>query len=187
MNLSLVKKELEAWIVSYLDVPSTFYNNLKPCPFAKQAWFNKEVDVVLGKEKEVIDQINSWDDSFSLVAIIFEEWNNVEDWCSGINKKIYTDDLYLMCFSPDFEEWDDPQLEKFSETEFEPLLDEIYGWVFLQRLSTVNKYSDILEKQGYYTNVSKDFWNYILTRRAYHGKRRKENRIYEKEKEEESN
>ena len=174
MNLELVKKELESWIVSYLDIPSKFYNNLKPCPFAKQAWFNNEVNVVLGKEEEVINQINSWDDSFSLVAIIFDDWEKVEEWCKNINKNIYLDDLYLMCFSPDFEEWEDPQLEEWSETGFEPLCDDIYGWVFLQRLSAVDKYSNILEKQGYYNNVSDDFWKYILTRRAYHGKRNKE-------------
>jgi hypothetical protein len=170
LNLPLVKKELESWVVSYLDVPSKFYNNLKPCPFARQAWFNNEVNVVLGKEKEVTKQINSWDDSFNLVAIIFEEWEDVEDWCAEKNKSICEDDLYLMCFSPDSCEWDDPQLETFSQKEFKPLIDDIYGWVFLQRLSTVNRYSNILEKQGYYKNVSHDFWEYITTRRMYDGK-----------------
>ena len=55
------------------------------------------------------------------------------------------------------------------------LTDEVYGWVFIQRLSHVEKYSKVLEDQGYYRNLDKHFLSYVQQRRKYHARSQEEN------------
>ena len=95
-----------------------------------------------------------------------DEGEGVEEWEDGYNHYAAQKDLYLMVFAPTADGPDDPELlpEKWGA-----INDDIYGWVFIQRLAKLNRYSQILEKQGYYRNLSQDFLKYINTRRSTHG------------------
>ena len=166
MDLDTIKQEMENWVVNYLDQPSKYYNNLRPCPFAKEAWFAQKVKLLLGKKEEVCNQVENWNDDHELTAVIFDEWEGVEEWADGYNHYAAQKDLYLMVFDPTADGPDDPELlpEKWGA-----INDDVYGWVFIQRLAKLNRYSQILEKQGYYRNLSQDFLEYINTRRSTHG------------------
>jgi hypothetical protein len=58
---------------------------------------------------------------------------------------------------------DDPDLDP---DHWGKLLDEAYSMVFIQRLSEVNRLSEVLEKKGYYDKVSPEFWAYVKARRS---------------------
>ena len=155
MDIKNLIEDMENWILNYLDVPSEHYNDLKPCPFAKKAWLNDEVKVVLGEEEEVLYEIDNWDDQHSLIAVVFEDWEGAENWSEELNKTLCKKDLYLMTYEPsEQEEEGDPALDAI-----EWQVDE-FGWVFIQRLSEVCKYSNLLQTQGYYKDTSVDFINY---------------------------
>tara|TARA_R100001015_G_scaffold18490_2_gene11779 strand:- start:2476 stop:3063 length:588 start_codon:yes stop_codon:yes gene_type:complete len=168
MNLDDVKQDMENWITNYLDIPNEYYNGIKPCPFAKKAWFDNKVKVILGHKEEVLMELDDWDDKHQLVAVIFKDFEGLDDWCQSLNPELSKEDLYLMAHEPlDEDEYEEGDPTLTSES-WGKVTDEVYGWVFIQRLSEVCKYSDILSKQDYYKDLPADFLAYVDSRRSYY-------------------
>jgi hypothetical protein len=165
MDLDLIKQEIENWIFNYLDIPSAFYMNNKPCPFAAKAWRGEQVNVLLGDKSTVRQEVYKWDDSYQLVIIVFDldDWSNANSWAERYNERIEDKDLYVMVFEPGDEEPDDPELdpEKYGQ-----VVDYEYGMVLIQRREELNKFSKFLESQNYYENCSDDFMQYVNKRRS---------------------
>jgi len=178
VDLDLIKKELENWIYSYLDMPSAFYNGNKPCPFAAKAWKDKHVKVVLGDKATVRQQIYNWNDDYQLVIVVYDPitWKNPEPWAERYNDRLVDRDLYVMVFDPEADPPDDPRLS--SADAYEQVVDYEYGMILVQRLNELNKFSQILECQNYYDNCSDDFMSYVNKRRSHNGGKKKG---YEKE------
>ena len=174
MDFDIILEEIENWIFNYLDVANDYYNGNKPCPFAKKAFLNNKVKIIPGTRKDVMSEISNWDDTYELVAVVFEDYEGLEAWSEEVNKKLHKNNLYLMSMEP-LEEGDtfgDPVLDA---QDWGVLTDEVYGWVFIQRLSHVEKYSKVLEDQGYYKNLDKHFLSYVQQRRKYHARSQEEN------------
>ena len=74
-----------------------------------------------------------------------------------LNKK----NLWVMGFHQDHEE----KSVLDQKDDFEPLYEESYNMVFVQRLDTLNIASERLEKIGYYNNWNQDEFQKILNRR----------------------
>ena len=51
-----------------------------------------------------------------------------------------------------------------AETSFEPIYEEVYNMVFMQRLEELNKASQNLADIGYYSNWTKEEYDNILNR-----------------------
>jgi len=165
LNLNDIKLELTNWINNYLDIPSDYYQGLKPCPFAKRAWAENKVEIKLGDIEVVEDELKNWDDSYDLILIVYdpEEWD-AEEYTEKRNDEIASKDLNMMAFAPTPDQLDDPVLE---EEDWGVIINDYdYGLIFIQRLKNLNKASEILEKSGYYKNVSKKFSAYINKRRS---------------------
>ncbi len=166
-NLENVTKEIQNWVLNYLDVPNDHYSGMKPCPFAAEAWAKDKSKVVLGGEAELIDIVNSWDDEHEVVLFVVREHQSggLEDWCNHINKELLEDkrDLVLMPFIAGDEDPDDPDLEP---DHWGKLLDEAYSLVFVQRLTHVNRVSEVLERTGYYDKLGPEFLQYVKERRG---------------------
>ncbi len=163
MALDLIKKEIENWIFNYLDIPSAFYMDNKPCPFAAKAWRDSQVKVVMGDKSTVRQQVYHWDDSYQLVIVVFnpDDWSNADYWAERYNDRIQDKDLYVMVFEPG-EEADDPAL---NPEDYGQVVEYEYGMAIIQRLDELNKFSKFLESQNYYKNCSEDFMNYVNKRR----------------------
>ena len=89
----------------------------------------------------------------------------LEEFCEQINSELveFNSDLVLMPFVAGEDDPDDPDLDP---DHWGKLLDEAYSMVFIQRLSEVNRLSEVLEKKGYYDKVSPEFWAYVKARRS---------------------
>jgi hypothetical protein len=157
---------MENWIVNYLDKPNKHFNNIPACPFAKKAWFSNRVKVLLGSEKEALHELKHWDDNYDLVVIVYSEWDKIREWEAEINAKVCEEDLYVMIFDIEDTEAEDPE----DQGDWGILTDDVYSWVFIQRLSEVEKYSSILKKGGYYKNCSPEFMDYVNTRSIHNGR-----------------
>ena len=109
-----------------------------------------KVKVILGGKEEILKEADNWNDSYQLISVVLEDYNKIDDWCQEINRTLYKKDVYLMAHEPD----GDKDID-------------VYGWVFIQRLSEVCKYSNILQKQDYYEKLPADFLEYVESRRSY--------------------
>lgn len=161
-----VVAEIQQWSKQVLERPSNHFEGLPPCPFARKAWADNKVKVGFGGKKEILKSCLNWDESIDLLIVVTEgwEWGEIDEWCEEENKQLAQDDLALMAFVPDSEAV--PPGQPVEELEdWEPLLEEPYAMVFIQRLSTVNTASDKLERQGYYKNCTTEFLEYVKDRR----------------------
>ena len=161
-----VVAEIKQWSRQVLERPSDHYSGLPPCPFARKAWADNKVKVTFGDKKEVLKQCLNWDESLDLLIVVTEDWDwgDIDDWCEEENEQLSDDDLTLMAFVPDSDNV--PPGQPVEEMEdWDPLIDDPYAMVFIQRLSTVNAASRKLERQGYYKNCTAEFLEYVNDRR----------------------
>ena len=89
MDFDIILEEIENWIFNYLDVANDYYNGNKPCPFAKKAFLNNKVRIIPGTRKDVMSEVSNWDDTYELVAVVFEDYEGLEAWSDEVNKKLY--------------------------------------------------------------------------------------------------
>lgn len=168
-NRNNVVREVYNWVSNYLDVPSKHYGGNKPCPFAAPALDKQQVRIVIGGVSTVVHEASVWDDKYRLVLVAFEPdyEGNLTELCAAINKRLADDDLVAIAFEPGEHEPEDPDLDP---AQWGEVIDEAYAMVLLQRLSEVNHFSRLLERQGYYVNCSADFMKYVNERRCPHAR-----------------
>lgn len=166
LNRLHIVAEIQRWSRQVLEKPSSHFNGLPPCPYAKKAWLDRRVQVDFGGKETVMKHTKNWDDSLDLLIVVTEdwEWGDIDEWCDGENDKLSDDDLTLMAFVPGDDEEGTGQPEE-EATDWEPLVEEPYAMVFIQRLSKVNAASMSLQQAGYYKNCKAGFLEYVTNRR----------------------
>jgi len=160
-----VKKELLLWTDHVLSKPSSFFNGLPSCPFAKKALRDKSVRITFGKPSEINKYMAIWNESHQLHIHIIKEkvYFNTLSWvCKIENARYKTKDLVAMEFVPgNGIESGQPDGELH---DWPHLIDEEYAMVFIQRLSDLKEASEMLDNKGYYDNCTSQFKKYVSER-----------------------
>ena len=162
----LIVEEIKRWSRDVLQQPSEFFNGLPPCPYAFDAWVNNRVKITFGGQDQTIKSFDYLDDDRTdLVIVVVSDWDHdkIESWCDNQNKLLVEQDLVLMPFVPGSGEGTGQPEEEM--VDWEPLVEEEYAMVFIQRLSDVVAASENLEEAGYYKNCTAEFLKYIKDRR----------------------
>lgn len=161
-----VVREICQWSKDVLEVKSSFFGGLPPCPYAKQAWMEQKVSLMFKYEPSyqvLYTSVSQFDDNFDLTIIVDVNYQkNAEDFHDYLHKLnvcisegMFIDrDVWLMGFHPEDEPNDfvaDPS------DVFEPVIDQEYAMIFVQRLSKLQESADKLEKKGYYKPYEQDY------------------------------
>ena len=172
MNLSFfgnpkeasIVSELMQWSEEVLEKSNPYFNDLPPCPYAKQAWLDEKVAVLFKYESSnqvLYRTVSSFDDNFELAIIVDLTVETApeafHEYLEGLNRFIadgvFIDtDIWVMGFHPD-----DEASEFVDEIEFEPETDARYAMIFVQRLSKLQEAADKLDKKGYYDSYDSRF------------------------------
>jgi hypothetical protein len=161
-----VVEEIKRWSKEVLERPSEFFNGLPPCPYAHSAWVNNRVKIDFGGSDRVLWNTENWDDNTDLVIVVVEsgwDFEQIEPWCDQHNKLLSDQDFTFMPFVPGTGIGTGQPDEEACD--WEPIIEEDYAMVFVQRLSEVNDASESLERSGYYKNCTAEFLKYVNTRR----------------------
>ena len=161
-----VVEEIRRWSHDVLQVPSDHFNGLPPCPYAQAAWANNKVKVDFGGVDTVLGHTENWDDRNELVIVVLDKevkFETIEPWCDYQNDKLASKDFALMPFVPGAGVGTGQPDEEAAN--WEPIVEEDYAMVFVQRLSDVNEASESLENSGYYKNCTAEFLKYVHDRR----------------------
>tara|TARA_R100000805_G_scaffold3310_1_gene4317 strand:- start:1304 stop:1903 length:600 start_codon:yes stop_codon:yes gene_type:complete len=174
-NRTNVVREVFNWVHNYLDKPSEFYGGNKPCPFAAPALDKQQVKILTGSLSTAVMEAQNWDDAHRLVLVAFEEEyeGNLTKVVESINEVLSLQDLVMLVFEPGEDEPDDPALDP---ADWGEVIDGAYTMVLLQRLSEVNHFSRLLDRQGYYVNCSADFMKYVNERRQLDARKQENQR-----------
>jgi hypothetical protein len=162
----LIVEEIKRWSRDVLQQPSDFFNGLPPCPYAFDAWVNNRVKITFGGQDQTLKSFDYLDDDRTdLVIVVVSDWKHdeIEEWCNMQNKILVEKDLVLMPFVPGSGVGTGQPEEEMED--WEPLVEEEYAMVFIQRLSDVVAASENLENAGYYKNCTAEFLKYVKDRR----------------------
>jgi len=154
-----VYKELVDWSATVLEKANPYFNNLPPCPYARQSWLESRVAVLYKYENNkqaLYSTVSRFDDNFDVAIIIdfrFDEdperfHTYLDEMNDVIADGMFIDrDVWVMGFHPHDEE---SEFVQEAEHGFEPQIDAEYAMIFVQRLSKLQEAADKLDKKGYY-------------------------------------
>ena len=89
-NLYLIMKttessynQLKNWILEFLSKPNPAFDNLPPCPYAKKAWVEGNVEI---KQFESFSKLNDDLKNISTEVVVYYFKNNVLPTCNDLEK-----------------------------------------------------------------------------------------------------
>ena len=152
-----IVQEIKLWSSQILEKPSSYFNDLPPCPYARKAWVDDKVAIVFKRHdsyQPLYSCISQFDETFDLVIVVDlankKDPEEFHDYFDSLNDVIASGtfidkDIWLMGFHPD-----DEVSEAAEQTAIEAVTDTEYSMIFVQRLSKLQEAADKLDKKGYY-------------------------------------
>jgi hypothetical protein len=169
--------DVRLWSKHYLEVPNLHLGGVPACPYAKKAWHDDKVWVVVKTKhstykKELNNCIKNLDFSKKDILIFCDPYYSynpdelhlaTEDYNDWYNRK----DIYFMSFHPS-----NPATEKEQEflvnpEGFIPNVDSAlkYSMMLVQKFSQLQQASDKLHKQGYYKSWLDEYYRDVVVSR----------------------
>jgi hypothetical protein len=161
---SRLEQDIKDWILTRLSTAHPAFNNLPPCPFAKEALLTKKVRIhrllnpalsCVHREIELFESYNA-----DVLVLVDEDGRltrtETESLVEMIRKQYSLQNYWVMYDHPDVDEYVDEFDVSFNKA---PLL-------FLQKLDNLNLRAAELESRGYYKNWSPEYYEDVVKSRA---------------------
>ena len=152
MNFEQAKLDIEQWIVNFVEKPNPLLNNWPPCPYARQARLNQQVDIRSGCFNPVDDvkQVELGD--FEVVAYVYdrERWpaNEFNELVETVNISYLAQrGLIALADHPD-------DVESVNSV---VMNQGTYAIVFVQDLAKLNHFARILGKKDFYKDWPEEY------------------------------
>ena len=151
--------DIKNWIEKFVSVHNETIGQV-PCPFAKQAMLDERINYVSGGKHTITPLLNSlasnWDDKYEVVVVYSDKNeltpNQLKILVDDFNKFARDKDVVALEDHPD-----DPEILNGVSMNFGKAI-----LILVQRLSKLNKASDILKKKGYYDNWPKENYDDVV-------------------------
>ena len=150
------QSKVEDWILNFLSKPSSAFDNLPPCPYAKRAWLDGNVEV---KEFVSFEQLRKDLDTWNKEVIIYLFQHAVLPTCSELeNLASKLNEQY-------------PEFLFLEETP--DLVEDVAGVIvnqgelcmlLVQKRKPLEDAREELKKTGYYDNWTEDMKERIMDR-----------------------
>jgi len=149
--------EIKAWSQHALESPNEECGNLPVCAYAQQAWEKDKVGFSFKYEysyQPLYTLISTFEDKYDVVVLVdlkyerdSEKFHNyLVDLNEAISEKFFIqDDIWVMGFHPA-----DETNETIDDGSFEPLIQQEYAMIFIQRLKKLQESAKKLQQRGYY-------------------------------------
>lgn len=165
-NIEEAKEYMLKWISDFVSKPNPLLNDFPPCPFAKQAMLEKKIEFEVCTFNDhfhvyLKNKAKRWDDNFDVCCIFVPniEAGRLSQMVEMINKlELMPIDLVALEDHPDAEENINGVIMNNGK----------YPIVLMQRLSKIDKFSSMLERQGYYDVWSEENLDDVVNWRKYH-------------------
>lgn len=161
-NLDQVKKDIEQWIVNFVEVPHPALGNFPPCPYARKARLNNEYDVRLGNDPYT-DLHNLSKTGLGGLDVVVLVYNPVE----FEHKKFAFD---LACANRDFLLDKDLLVLEDHPGDVENVNGVImnqgtYAMALVQSLSDLNEKARLVARKGFYDSWPEDYLQALFQHR----------------------
>ena len=152
------QQQIESWILNFLSKPNSVFNNLPPCPYAKQAWLDGKVEVIETDSKHLEQQIckilETFPDDKDLVMFVLDPNEVSYEQLELISKQYKNEKFALLKDHPN---------------ERETVKDVIlnngkYAIIFVQRREELIRTRKELADSGYYDNFDPAYKKEVLSK-----------------------
>jgi len=155
-----IKQDILDWIKTFVEVSHPLWGDLPPCPYARAAKVNNEIDIVVQDDVEyyqfIKENIESFKETDLEVRLIVakEKMDPVEytDFIKEQNRQIIQCGLYILSDHPDIIEMNGPI----------NVQQGTYVITYIQRIENLKKASENLHKTAYYDNWDKEVYKRIV-------------------------
>lgn len=149
MDEQSIRLTLNQWLVDFVEKPNPLLNNWSPCPYARQARVNDQIQIVFDSPLNVANYTSKLD-NYDVVVLCFDHTkysaSQVELFTRHINSILLHKDYVVLEDHPESEELINGVRMNFGKC----------GLMILQRLSKLNTAADQLKEKGYYNTWSKE-------------------------------
>lgn len=152
MNFEQAKKDIEQWIVDFVEKPTPLLNGWPPCPYARQARINNKVDIRQGCFNPIDDlkQVDMGD--LDVIAYVYgrerwpaDEFNELVKIANMVH--LSSQGLFALADHPDD-----------TESVLGVVMNQgTYAIVFVQDLAKLNHFAKILADKGFYKDWPEDY------------------------------
>ena len=160
MNFEQAKHDIEQWIVDFVEKPNPQLNNWPPCPYARQARLNQQVDIRSGCFNPVDDIKQADLGEFEVVAYVYDRtrWSADE-----FNELVETVNISYLAQRGLIALADHPDdVETVAGVEMNQ---GTYAIVFVQDLDKLNHFARILGKRDFYKDWPEEYLTVLFAGR----------------------
>ena len=154
----IARQQIESWILNFLSKPNSVFNNLPPCPYAKQAWLDGKVEVIETDSKHLEQQIckilETFPDDKDLVMFVLDPNEVSYEQLELISKQYKNEKFALLEDHPN-------QREAIKDV---VLNNSEYAIIFVQRREELARARNALDGTGYYNNFDHAYKKEVLSR-----------------------
>ena len=160
MNFEQAKLDIEKWIVDFVENPNPLLNNWPPCPYARQARLNQQVDIRSGCFNPVDDikQVELGD--FEVVAYVYDRTRWPAD---EFNELVETVNVSYLAQQGLIALADHP--DDVESVAGVIMNQGTYAIVFVQDLAKLNHFARILGKKDFYKDWPEDYLTVLFAGR----------------------
>jgi hypothetical protein len=160
MNFTQAKLDIEQWIVDFVEKPNPLLNGWPPCPYARQARLNQQVDIRSGCFNPV-DDIKQVDlGNFEVIAYVYDRTRWTAD---EFNELVETANISYLAQRGLIALADHPD---DVETVAGVVMNQgTYAIVFVQDLAKLNHFAQILGKKDFYKDWPEEYLSVLFAGR----------------------
>lgn len=160
MNREHIMLELTSWLVNFVEVPNPLLGDWAPCPYARSARINNQIEIVFADSKELdiaVEQALPALENKDVIIICFDHTHiqsiSVEKLVEKINENLMPQNYVVLEDHPDRAELVNTVSMNFGKC----------GLLLVQKLSKLNAASNQLKQKGYYDNWSSESLDYVVS------------------------
>jgi hypothetical protein len=160
MNFEQAKKDIEQWIMDFVEKPIPQLNGWAPCPYARQARLSKKVDIRQGCYNPIDDLKHVVMKEFDVVAYVYgrerwpaDEFNQLVDIVNHVH--LSGQGLIALADHPDDAE----------SVNGVAMNQGTYAIVFVQDLTKLNHFAKILGNKGFYNGWDEEYLKVLFAGR----------------------
>jgi hypothetical protein len=160
MNFEQAKQDIEQWIINFVEKPNPLLNNWPPCPYARQARLNQQVDIRSGGFNP-IDDIKQVDMSgYDVLTYVYDrtQWSADE-----FNELVETVNVSYLAQRGLIALADHP--DDVESVKGVVMNQGTYAIVFVQDLAKLNHFAQILGKKDFYKDWPEEYLTVLFAGR----------------------
>ena len=140
----MIKDDLKNWIFNTLSTPSTVFNNMPICPYAKQAWITNKVLVLDSVNNENLHNLL---ETHEVIIYAFNPNQITAEELYNLSISLSDDKIVALDDHPSYKE----------QVEDVVLNNGKYALILVQERFKLEQARKILQAKGYYKNWSPEY------------------------------